>query len=550
MGGFNNFNPVLSGITNAMSMANLMHRAQVEDQQLAMAKQRMLMEQERQARDAQTQDLGIRERMLAIGAKPIVNGTVEDTVSMPHPAAGLPGQEAPNQDVGILRKPDAARTAKGKYSTGDQFGWELPTNEQQQAAQMQAKVREASTMASAQVDIGQKVRQQLMAVPGNVTTLDDATYDALQYPHGTPVLRSEAPGLIEAAQKIRAGNRATLKPGETMLDMSGKSGAPNASGPLAGTPPVIASGGPPAPTSDFGNIFLPAYAAKLGKTVKDLTPQEKLAAFPEYTQSKADPEVRASLLASRNTAEAMKQLQVSQQPTKEQAADVAHDVVAHRIGPEQLSSMFGGFGTAGQSFKRMVYAESKKLDPEFNWEQASAEYTLAKSPAFQQTVRYMDYVGGSISNVIDAADKLSNGNIRSLNAVKNWTSNQLNGVDIARFSTARLEVSDAIAKILQGGGTGGATSDMKLKQAQELIRSSDSPQVVRTVAREIQNLIGKRRGALTKGTYLENAQPAAADPTATQAGKTYLHTATGGKGRKIGSDDGQTWYDMQTGAKI
>lgn len=259
--------------------------------------------------------------------------------------------------------------------------------------------------------------------------------------------------------------------------------------------------------NDFETVFLPAYAAKLGKTITQLTPDEKIQSFSSYAQARTDPEVRASLLSSRNTAEALKQMQLGQQPQPEQAAEVARDIIAHKIAPEQVATMFGGFGTAGQAFKRMVYTEAKKIDPNFNYEQASAEYGLVKSPQFQNTIRYMDSVINSVPRLLDSANKLGNTSVKAINDLINSGKNQFNNVDLKQFQTDRVLVGDEIAKILQGGGTGNGTSDAKLKQAQDLLSSSDSPAAIAKALKEVQILLGNRRGSLVKGTYMENSQP-------------------------------------------
>jgi hypothetical protein len=51
-------------------------------------------------------------------------------------------------------------------------------------------------------------------------------------------------------------------------------------------------------TSEFDTVFLPAYAAKLGKKINQLSPDEKMASFSAYTQAKADPELKEARLAS------------------------------------------------------------------------------------------------------------------------------------------------------------------------------------------------------------------------------------------------------------
>lgn len=270
--------------------------------------------------------------------------------------------------------------------------------------------------------------------------------------------------------------------------------------------------------------FLVQYAKSLGKTPAQLTPEEGLASFGAYAEKKQDPQMRAAALAQKNLSDVLKQIQIDQQPTKDQASLLADDIVNHRLAPDQISQIRGrGNGSLGL----MVYEAAKKKDPNFNWEEASSEYTLAKSPQFQQTVRYMDYVGSSVDRVISAADKLDNGKIRSLNAVKNWAADQLNGVDIAKFQTDRIEVADAIAKILQGGGSGSGTSDMKLKQAEELIRTTDSPAVVRAKMQEIKELIGTRRSTLTRGTFLEKAQSTSVPGAATIRVRRKSDGATG-----------------------
>ena len=256
--------------------------------------------------------------------------------------------------------------------------------------------------------------------------------------------------------------------------------------------------------NDFENVFLPAYAAKLGKRIQDLTPDEKLSSFSAYTQAKADPEVRASLLATRALASAMHQMQLNQQPTPESARAVAQDIIAHRMSPEQMSSMFGGFGPTGQVFKRMVYGEAKKLDPEFNFEQASAEYGFAKSPGFQNTVRYMDGLLNSLPRLQDAANKLNNGSVKSINSLINAGKSQFNSVDLKAFNTDRTLIGDEVAKILQGGGTGSGTSDKKLEQAQKIFGESDDPAVIAAAIKEVYPLIGNRRSTLTRGTYMEH----------------------------------------------
>jgi hypothetical protein len=233
-------------------------------------------------------------------------------------------------------------------------------------------------------------------------------------------------------------------------------------------------------------------------------------AMQTYKEQNADPEMRAAALAQKNLAMALTQMQLNQAPTKEQAASVAEDLVAHRISPDQLASLFSTRGKEGLAFKLAVTSEAKKLDPQFNFEEAAANYQLVKSPQFQNTVRYMDSVAESLPRLQAAATTLNNGSVRSINELVNAGKNQFNNVDLKRFNTDRVLVGDEVAKILSGGGTGSATSDAKLKQGMDLLNQSDNPAAIATAVQEIQALIGYRRRALTRGTYMEGLTPGGA----------------------------------------
>jgi len=149
--------------------------------------------------------------------------------------------------------------------------------------------------------------------------------------------------------------------------------------------------------------------------------------------------------------------------------------------------------------------------------------------------------------VIDRAKKLDNGKVRSINALVSAGKNQFNDIDLKRFQTDATLVADEIAKILQGGGTGAGTSDAKLQQAGNILKTSDSPAAIAAALGDVQQLIGFRRKALTRGTYLENAQPGSGGQAASTK---YSMTATGPNGHKIGSNDGKIWYDVGTGQKV
>lgn len=246
------------------------------------------------------------------------------------------------------------------------------------------------------------------------------------------------------------------------------------------------------------------------------------ASMQDFAKSKADPAMRDAALAQKNIALALAQAQLGMVPTKEQASSVAEDLVNHRISPDQLATLFSTRGKDGLAFKLAVTSEAKKLDPSFNFEEAQSNYNLSKSTGFQNTVRYMDSVQESMPRLNQTAAALGNGQYRTLNALENAAANQFNSTDLKKFKVDALLVGDEVAKILSGGGSGSATSDAKLKQATDIISTSDSVPAVAAAVNEIQTLIGFRRKALTRGTYMEGTN-AVKPPPETPAASTAVN---------------------------
>jgi len=463
----------------------------------------------------------------------------------PSASGGVP------QSFSYLRKAKDVTTIPGL--NGEKWQYEMPSPEEQiarqaqmkEAAQLREKLGAAKAESAAELFLrnlkGQKAPDDVAQFYG----LDPANPYNKFYPAELQKMRSD---MAEA----RAKGMVKLEPGTLLDDITGVTGGAPVSGAVPGAPiatgatgpstpgqatagaRVVATGGPPLPTDDFGKYFLPAFTAKtLNKPLAEVTAQDMKSldpdlvkkAFGEFSAAKESPDtvaMRKLAMATQSLHETMLKLQAGQMPTRDDAKAAAQIVINHQLSPQQAATMYGGFGTQGQAFKRMMMGEITKIDPQFNFEEAESEYQLAKSPQFQQTVRYMDSVQESIPLVIQRAQQLANGNVRSINSLLNAGKNQFNNIDLKRFQTDRLLVADEIAKILQGGGTGSATSDAKLNQAGEILKASDSPQAIAAGLGDVQQLIGYRRKALTRGTYLERTQlQAAGGLTVTYQGHDY-----------------------------
>lgn len=498
------FSGIIDGMVTGYHLAHQMKAQAMAEE----AHQRNManMDREAQIKDIQTQ------MMLGQNARPVNAGTISEQMTTPSQVPGLPDEQQ-----SIVRPADKSRKITYKGLNGQSQDYELLTPEEQaqRSAKLQAGAQTTLEDAKTQADLqrAQTTRKFNLASQGGGTPANG--FESLGVPDGTPLLRDEFASLAQKKAAIQKEGIITTKAGETAHII-----LPD------GTTKVIATGGAPPPTDDFGKYFLPSYAAQTlrkplaevtPEDLKKLTPDQMQDAFSKFSTSKETPDTKAMrqlAMGTQQLHQAMLQMQIGQQPTPDDAKQAAQLVINHQMSPSQMTATFGGFGAAGQAFKRMVVREATKIDPNFNFEQAESEYGLVKSPAFQNTVRYMDSVQESIPMVIDRANKLANGNIRGVNALMNMGKDQFNGVDLKKFQTDRTLVADEIAKILQGGGTGSGTSDAKLKQASEILGSTDSPRAIAAAMGDVQQLIGFRRKAMTRGTYMEGTSAKGAGPAA------------------------------------
>jgi hypothetical protein len=318
------------------------------------------------------------------------------------------------------------------------------------------------------------------------------TYPAVGQPGGTSIVPSATlpppPTGVAPQAQIPGG----LPPGVTL-------------GPVS--PPKLT----PAETDDVDTARQLAAKYKFPFD-PNLNPRNPSAQIPdqhlaEYRAMKAiqkvDPAMRQVILQSKGIQEAILAMQRDQMPTKADAEETAGFLRNHQMSPSQVRML--GMGRMGSAFPRMVFQAAMRQDPQFNLEESEAEYNLAKSPGFQNTVRYMDNAIESIPFVLSRAKALEDSGLKHLNTLIQAGKTEFSNVDLKRFKTDAMLVGDEIAKIMQGGGTGAVTSDKKLEQAQSILNASDNPAEIKAALEDVQTLIGFRRKSLTKGTYLENA---------------------------------------------
>ncbi len=212
-----------------------------------------------------------------------------------------------------------------------------------------------------------------------------------------------------------------------------------------------------------------------------------------------------------------------------QIDSAARAVTEGRMSPAQAAQAFGGFGGNASAFKREMNLRVLQMKPDFNFQEAESSYKFGSSAATQGTVRYIDNIRNTIPAMQKLVDKMDLGGIRLVNRASLAAQKQFGEGDVAAYELMQTLVSDELAKILQGGGTGSQTSDAKIQQALGLMQHDMSPAQWRAVLSTANEMLDIRSKALKSGTFMDKSgsqgqqAPAAGTSVRVQGkdGKTY-----------------------------
>lgn len=207
--------------------------------------------------------------------------------------------------------------------------------------------------------------------------------------------------------------------------------------------------------------------------------------------------------------------------------------------PSQVKNARGGM--SAQQVEQMASQYSiEKYGKPFDMAKAQSDYKFANSGQTQNTLKYLnsltgaDNKSGNLAALVDQSNKLTRTQFPAVNDVAAWTRLETGDPAITSYHAAVTEVSDQIAKILQGGGSG--TSDKKLQQAQDLFRTGFNKEQISATADTLRTLLANRKTELVgDNRYLQkqygSGQGAAGGGAAAPAGasKPDPFAAYGGK---------------------
>jgi hypothetical protein len=197
------------------------------------------------------------------------------------------------------------------------------------------------------------------------------------------------------------------------------------------------------------------------------------------------------------------------------AQSLATQLVSGNLAPADLSKR--STGTA--SYNDVLTAADKysmaTTGKHFNISTANRDYKFATNTQTQNTLNFLkslvgtddgsgNLVGGNLDELKNASDAVNRTSFPALNDTAAWARLAAGDPAIASYQTVATEVSDQVAKILQGGSSGG-TSDAKLQQAQALFEKGFSKAQLNAVIGSLKPLLLNRaKGMIGDNAYLSD----------------------------------------------
>lgn len=208
---------------------------------------------------------------------------------------------------------------------------------------------------------------------------------------------------------------------------------------------------------------------------------------------------------------------------------LAQGLVNGYVAPSELSKRSTGVGSYSDILAAADAYSMQTTGKHFDIAKADQNYKFANNPATQNTLNFLgsligsddgtgNITGGNLDTLLATSKQLaaSTGNfgvnssgvyntqggkgtpLPSINDATQWAKIETGNAELPGYYAQMLEVSDQIAKILQGGGSGSGTSDAKLAQAQALFQKGFTANQMANVLESIKPLLISRAQSMVK----------------------------------------------------
>jgi hypothetical protein len=176
----------------------------------------------------------------------------------------------------------------------------------------------------------------------------------------------------------------------------------------------------------------------------------------------------------------------------------AQDLVESDMDPSQIQKR-------GSQYTPILAAAReyslKKYGVPFDLAKAQADYKFSSDPKTQNRLKYMNSLvgdertgsSGNLDLLVQYSDKLKRTDFPALNDVAAWARLESGDTNIIKFHNAAVDAADQFANIMNGGGSGSATSDAKIKQGLEMFNKGFSKDQIRASAGSVKDMLSNRK---------------------------------------------------------
>jgi hypothetical protein len=176
----------------------------------------------------------------------------------------------------------------------------------------------------------------------------------------------------------------------------------------------------------------------------------------------------------------------------------AEDLVNGDMDPSQIQKRGNSYNPVLNLARE--YSMKKNGVP-FDLAKAQEDYKFASDPKTQNRLKYMNSLtgdertgtAGNLDLLIQYSNKVNRTDFPALNNVAAWAKLESGNTDIIKLHNAAVDAADQFANIMNGGGSGSATSDAKIKQGMDMFAQKFSKDQMVASASSVKDMLSNRK---------------------------------------------------------
>lgn len=213
---------------------------------------------------------------------------------------------------------------------------------------------------------------------------------------------------------------------------------------------------------------------------------------------------------------------------------LANAIAAGQLDPNAISKR--------GALQSLVFAKVREINPDFNFNEASANAAFAKNANVNRSVKVLDSIDPVLDELEKAHKELGFGRFQQLNRAKARILEETGDPRYTAFNNLRNNIILEMTQAMQGSSQ---MSDARVKMEVENLKNSQSPAQMRAAIENIKKVIGARRDAFSSAPFPRSGaggQPSGGSSARGQ--RTVTNRGTFNGKRVVQYSDGSVEYEQ------